>query len=904
MAEKGSQENTEAIVKGNTKSSEELGLPEALEDLMELDLEAHGVGGLKSKDKDKSMDLDIYDDLYEMEPAGSTKSKEVDRSLELDIYDDLDDFQKVEDRKTKELQEWEAKYEKALAEIVALKAENKALGKKIKTMEVNLQNLLDTAKAEIKRKETLISELRNEKDDVCFRRKRARPFELPGVSEPESKRTKEFQAKPIDAKTDMETDRNPFKAAKDGAKKFTATEDARKMMTTKDDTKKFTAKEDVRKMMTTKDDTKKIALKDVESAAIFKDDNKKPILKDNDQKWFSKDHATKSITREDDKKSVQRSKFPRPEYSKTTDRKSTTQTRRPENRHRSRDRHHSRSRSPKHSSRRDYHRSQESKSRHAKRRSHSASPSKIHLSRESTKANTTLTGNEANDQRSRSPILESTKLVYESQPPRKGVSKRRDAASETNANSSSEPKVQTKDITQPKDGLISEACIPKHDIIPGLNLINPESEDVFNNEIELDKRDEKNPFKKFSNHTKDTHAHDLLNKTSNQKVVIVEKCKNISAKDCPADAQQLDQLKDAREANEPQAKLDKKEPFAVETVVETANNEEGTDYVALSKNMTPLTDVCSQHDENEKAGSRKEIREPNITDEVSSVVKSDVGVRIIEDIRLPKMANIDHFAVKVDQQDEAPTAVTNSAPNQQNLATQDKNIGCAEIKDQTAFSSADETPIKSTVLYAKPDSTKLDHSDEHDEVILEAEMDMLTNDQDAASTADPTYPNMRIAEDAIEMALEQLHQQSPDETVVTSTSNRAPQTPKQSLITILTQSPSQRGPIKSQTKSKTVSSMPTPKKQATEKTPLKKRKVNMDSAPQVPAASLDDTIDETLGASLHDDGSTVTKRCSLGHTDYQYEQIKDEVILRVKRRARRRKPIPTEIPTAAADKPI
>ncbi|XP_039484516.1 ankyrin repeat domain-containing protein 12 isoform X2 [Drosophila santomea] len=440
MAEKGSQENTEAIVKGNTKSSEELGLPEALEDLMELDLEAHGVGGLKSKDKDKSMDLDIYDDLYEMEPAGSTKSKEVDRSLELDIYDDLDDFQKVEDRKTKELQEWEAKYEKALAEIVALKAENKALGKKIKTMEVNLQNLLDTAKAEIKRKETLISELRNEKDDVCFRRKRARPFELPGVSEPESKRTKEFQAKPIDAKTDMETDRNPFKAAKDGAKKFTATEDARKMMTTKDDTKKFTAKEDVRKMMTTKDDTKKIALKDVESAAIFKDDNKKPILKDNDQKWFSKDHATKSITREDDKKSVQRSKFPRPEYSKTTDRKSTTQTRRPENRHRSRDRHHSRSRSPKHSSRRDYHRSQESKSRHAKRRSHSASPSKIHLSRESTKANTTLTGNEANDQRSRSPILESTKLVYESQPPRKGVSKRRDAASETNANSSSEPK--------------------------------------------------------------------------------------------------------------------------------------------------------------------------------------------------------------------------------------------------------------------------------------------------------------------------------------------------------------------------------------------------------------------------------------------------------------------------------
>lgn len=63
---------------------------------------------------------------------------------------------------TKELQAWEAKYEKALAEIEALKVENKALGKKIKTMEVNLQNLLDTAKAEVKRKETLIAELRNE----------------------------------------------------------------------------------------------------------------------------------------------------------------------------------------------------------------------------------------------------------------------------------------------------------------------------------------------------------------------------------------------------------------------------------------------------------------------------------------------------------------------------------------------------------------------------------------------------------------------------------------------------------------------------------------------------------------------------------------------------------------------
>ncbi|XP_026836605.1 uncharacterized protein LOC6549356 isoform X2 [Drosophila erecta] len=848
-----------------------------------MDLEDQGVGVMKSSDKNKSMDLDIYDDLYEMEPAGSAKPEEIDKSLELDIYDDLDDFQKAEDRKTKELQEWEAKYEKALTEIDALKAENKALGKKIKTMEVNLQNLLDTAKAEVKRKETLISELRNEKDDVCFRRKRARAFEVPGVKEPESKRPKEFQPKPIVAKRDIETDRNPFKTAeKDGAKKFAV-------------------KDDARKMITTEDVAKKVVLKDVKRGTMSKDDNKKPAFKDNGKKSSSKDDATKSSTREDAKKSEQRSKPLRPENSKTTDRKSTTQTRRLENRHRSRDRHHSRSRSPKHSSRRDQPKSQESSFRHAKRRSHSISPSKIHLPREKTKAITTLTSDEANDQRSKSPIHVSTKLINESQPSRKDVSKRIDAALETNANPSSEPKVLKNDIAQTTVGLTSEACIPKHVIIPGLNLINPESEDFCKNEIGLDKR-EKNPVKELSNHTKDS-GHELLKKTSNQRVVIVEKCKNISAEDCPADAQHLDELKDAREVKEPLAKLDKKEPFAVETVVETAKNEERNVDVALSKNLTPLTDVCSQHDENEKAGSRKENKEP--TDEVSCVVKSDMGVRIIEDIRLPKMANIDHFAVKVDKQGEPPTAFTNSASNQQNLATQDKNICCAELKDPTPLSSADETPIKSaTVLYAKPDSTKVDHSDEHDEVILEAAMDILTNEQDAARVADPTYPNMRIAEDAIEMALEELHQQSPDETVVTSTSNRAPQTPKQSLITILTQSPSQRGPIKSQTKSKTVSPMATPKKQATEKTPLKKRKVNMDSAPHLEAPSLDVTIDETLGASLHDESSTVTKRCSLGHTDYQYEQIKDEVILRVKRRGRRRKPTPMELHTGAADEPI
>lgn len=79
-----------------TKSGGELVLPEALEDLM--DLEDQDAGGMKSNVKDKSMDLDIYHDLYDIEPAGSKKPDQMDRSLELDIYDDLDDFQKAKDR--------------------------------------------------------------------------------------------------------------------------------------------------------------------------------------------------------------------------------------------------------------------------------------------------------------------------------------------------------------------------------------------------------------------------------------------------------------------------------------------------------------------------------------------------------------------------------------------------------------------------------------------------------------------------------------------------------------------------------------------------------------------------------------------------------------------------------------
>lgn len=65
-------------------------------------------------------------------------------------------------QKSKELQAWETKFADAQVEINNYLALNKALEKKIKIMEVNFQNLLDTAKAEMKRKDTLIAQLRKE----------------------------------------------------------------------------------------------------------------------------------------------------------------------------------------------------------------------------------------------------------------------------------------------------------------------------------------------------------------------------------------------------------------------------------------------------------------------------------------------------------------------------------------------------------------------------------------------------------------------------------------------------------------------------------------------------------------------------------------------------------------------
>ncbi|KAH8348985.1 hypothetical protein KR084_013080, partial [Drosophila pseudotakahashii] len=846
-----------------TKSAEELVLPEALEEL--LDLKDQGLtedkakGWIKPDEKNTSLDLDIYDDLDEMKPRGSTKTGEKDTSLDLDIYDDLDDFQEAEDHKTKELLAWEAKYEKAQAEIQALKSENKALGKKIKTMEVTLQSLLDTAKAEVKRKEALIAQLRKEKDDLCFRRKRGREVEEPGERGHESKRLKESQPR-VFAKKDPETERNPFKTVP------------------KDDTKNATSKDDV-KRASTKDDVRKAG---------------------------TKDDARKAGTKEDAKKTVSRSKSPKLGQPKTTERRSSTHSRRPENRHKSRDRRHSRSRSPRHSTRRDEPRSRESNARQVKRRSRSQSP-RIHLPAEKSHTMTTLFGDESNDPRSESPHLEMAKTTTELQPSKKVVSKPSDVTSEIKTNSPFDPKEHPKDTSPPTGGFFSEVCKPKEAIIPGLDIITKaESLDFVSDQIEVVKKATK-PVENINFHIQNS-AHDELKKASiplDSKMPQVDgKIQKILSK------HSTKELRTAisEQEQEPQVNLEKKTSLAVEAIdVKTANIEERMDQVLLPAAATAPTETDFQFSASAKTCSGKDIQKP--TDEPSRMNKSLAGIRIIEDIRLPKMADIDHIAVKVDNQCKAPTAITNSASNDQLVdeTPQDRNPRLDELKDTKCTSYKDDTPIKSaTVLYAKPDSTKLDHNDENDEVILEAAMNLLTSEQDPSSIVDPSYPNLSIEEDAIEMALEQLHQQSPDETVVTSTSNRAQQTPKQNLITILTQSPVHQSPLKSKTKSKKTSPMATPEEPATEKTPLKKRKVNMDSPTQVqPVSRLELSVENTSGTSLGGgDTSTVTKRCSLGHTDYQYEQIKDEVILRVKRRCRRRRPAPVELQTVDGNQAI
>ncbi|XP_068146551.1 serine/arginine repetitive matrix protein 1 [Drosophila tropicalis] len=256
------------------------------------------------------------------------------------------------------------------------------------------------------------------------------------------------------------------------------------------------------------------------------------------------------------------------------------------------------------------------------------------------------------------------------------------------------------------------------------------------------------------------------------------------------------------------------------------------------------------------------------------------AIQIIEDIRLPVMMDIEHIAVRVDGVEES-----------------------VDIPLPPASVKVLPMTKPSTVMYAQPDSTKIDHNE--NDMVLEAALNVLTAIEESKDAYPPDrdmveqqFGDISFEFDTLESALEQLHQTSPDESIVTSTSTKANQQPtaKQDLIKILSRSPNYESPIK----------IPTKLERATEKTPLKKRKINiMENSPIrptiEPSATPENqdehhvTIDETMNLSdnANSDSSIVTKRCSLGQSDYQFERINDEVILRVTRRPRRRRPPPS-----------
>ncbi|XP_017465754.1 PREDICTED: centrosomal protein of 290 kDa isoform X2 [Rhagoletis zephyria] len=113
---------------------------------------------------------------------------------DLDIYNDLDTFQQEEEKKSAELLSLESKYNDSLKTNEALQAENADLKKQIKRIGINFQNLLDTAKAEIRRKDKQIDQLRKEKDDICFRRRQPHhgDAEIASVNDGIKKGTIEF----------------------------------------------------------------------------------------------------------------------------------------------------------------------------------------------------------------------------------------------------------------------------------------------------------------------------------------------------------------------------------------------------------------------------------------------------------------------------------------------------------------------------------------------------------------------------------------------------------------------------------------------------------------------------------------------------------------------------------------
>ncbi|XP_017868386.1 PREDICTED: uncharacterized protein LOC108617184 [Drosophila arizonae] len=328
------------------------------------------------------------------------------------------------------------------------------------------------------------------------------------------------------------------------------------------------------------------------------------------------------------------------------------------------------------------------------------------------------------------------------------------------------------------------------------------------------------------------------------------------------------------------------------------------------------------------------------------------SIQIIEDIRLPIKMDIENIAVKVDGSNKeqnhtedpssnmgeaAPAAFESENSQLEFIADNQNDSKSGTIVTLNRTITPKLTVGMASVMYAQPDSTKIDHIE--DDATLEAAMNELIPVKPLES-----YPNLCLETDTIEMALKQLHQTSrqgedpPDEAAVTSTSMKGGQTPKQDIIQILMQSPMQEtaehSPLKQKNGKKQIGERKIRKRKSPSsenvdsltpdqlaQTPLKKRTKDEDNEhkinnadPSIPPtppevattaepSQLSVTIDETCYASSLDqsqslnssDSLLVTKRCSLGNSDYQFERLNDEVVLRVTRRRRRRPPAVTAI---------
>ncbi|EDV36452.1 uncharacterized protein Dana_GF11946, isoform A [Drosophila ananassae] len=748
---------------------------------------------------------------------------------DLDIYEDLEDFQKAEDKKSEQLLAWEEKHKSATVEIEALKAENKALGKKIKVMEVNLQNLLDTAKAEMKRKEALIDQLRKEKDDICFRRKRAPIDEDLAAREHHNKRPKLAQTKEVSRK-ETEEPKNPFRARS-------------------------------------------------------KEDNKT-------------------------EKPKSRSSSPRHSLHKINNDKPRSHARHFENHQRSRDRR--RSRSPRHESSR--HRGKSG--RESRRRSRSQSPGPK-IQRPKSQTITTLFGDEPICSDNESPHSEVAKKMLANKDPSTPVelytpdsavkpqstkqaipNESEDTAAVDGyfkKNTGVEAKPTETDTTKLCEGFFSSVSKLMNLPIPPLSLFPDKNPmDPIHKVIEL-QNDVPEPAKQVENvcvvtasEQKDSSIQDEippeLDSTANAhndenpepgKECEINSSNNAEQKEIINETACESIIQDSKLSD----MLVAQELTVNETIDETVPMELEYDiYDDLDKSNAPCFSKSIGSTIIEAPKVKDGSESPKRTDE------NDEGIQIIENIRLPEIADIENIAFTVDKNLQDPERIKTDKFEKLNEDIQ-------EHERKESSYSRDEASTRSSILYAQPDSTKIDHNDD---AILENAMNELTGEVVPPGNHNTNYLNLSLEEDAIEMALEQLHQSSPDETVVTSTSTKARQTSKD-LIAILAQSPLHTTPLKAK------SPLKTPETETPVKTPLKKRRVNLlESAEKSP--SQDAPVEETSGSlSCTDDSSNVTKRFSMGHTDYQFEQIENEIVLRVKRRSRRPPRAPIEPKTIPSD---